>query len=190
MDGMSEISASRSLELTEPNAIKILLCYLLKKLDHPMTPEQLYEIAVGNDILNYFDFSGAMDSLLKNRCMKLGGGEYQLTDKGLVLASQFQQYVPKSFRDKLLVCALKYFARLKRENEVTCRCAEKDNGCTVECQIRDPAAGELLHLHLYAPDMEQARVLQNKIMSNPTGFYGRIMGYALDLVEEEPQIED
>ena len=192
MENISKISADYSLELKDSHAVKILLCYLLKKLDRPISPEQLYEIAVGSEIINYFFYTEAIDELVKNQTIlienKDGQEVYVLTEKGRYGADEFKQYVPKSFRDKLLTCALKFFAKLKRENEVICEFIELKNGYYVQCRILD-VGDDLLNMKIFAPDLEQAKFIQEKIMINPTDFYGKIMGFALFNVEEEPIIE-
>lgn len=192
MDNISKISADYSLELKDSQAVKILLCYLLKKLDRPITTEQLYEIAVGSEIINYFFYTEAMDELIKNQTIlkeKKDSQEYYvLAEKGKYTIDEFKQYVPKSFRDKLLTCALKFFAKLKRENEVKCEFVELKNGYYVECRILD-VGDDLLNMKIFAPDLEQAKFIRDKIMLNPTDFYGKIMGFALFNVEEEIVVE-
>jgi len=192
MENISKITADYSLELKDSHAVKILLCYLLKKLDRPVSPEQLYEIAVGSEIINYFFYTEAMDELIKNQTIlrenKDGKEFYILAEKGRYGADEFKQYVPKSFRDKLLTCALKFFAKLKRENEVKCDFIELENGYYVQCRILD-VSDDLLDMKIFAPDLEQAKFIKEKIMLNPTDFYAKIMGFALFNAEEEPIID-
>lgn len=193
MDIISKVSADYSLELKDSHVVRILICYLLQKLDRPVTPDQLYEIAVGNDIINYFFYTEAMNELIKNSTILVentnGCDSYILTDKGKITSEQFKQYVPKSFRDKLLTCALQYFARLKRENEVKCEILEAQNGYFVRCRILD-IGDDLLDMKIYAPDTEQAKLIRDKIMLNPADFYGKIMGFALFNTEDEIVLDE
>lgn len=192
MDNISKISAEYSLELKDSHTVRLLICYLLKKLDRPVTPDQLYEIAVGNDIINYFFYTEAIQELIKNKTVLLenqdGNEYYFLTDKGRLSIEDFKQYIPKSFRDKLLSCALRYFAQLKRESEVKCELEETSAGCYVRCRILDISC-DLLDMKIFAPDAEQAEFIRKKIMLNPADFYGKIMGFAL-LNEEDEIILD
>ncbi|HOV41774.1 MAG TPA: DUF4364 family protein [Oscillospiraceae bacterium] len=193
MDSISKVSADYSLELKDLHTVKILLCYLLKKLDRPVTPEQLYEIAVGNEIINYFFYTEAVDELVKNKTFlkEIHNGEevFVLAEKGKYSIDEFRQYVPKSFRDKLLTCALRYFAKLKRENEVKCEFIELEKGYYVRCRILD-IGDDLLDMKIFAPDLEQAKLIRDKIMLNPTDFYSKIMGFALFNTEEEIMVDD
>lgn len=188
MDTISKVTANYFMELTELHTVKILLCYLLEKLNKPITEEQLYEIAVSDEIINYFLFSEAMEELIKNETIIKKDGVLVLTNKGISCAKQFHQYVPKSFRDKLHKGALQYFARLKRENEVVCDVLPAEKGRYVRCRILDPQ-GDLMDLRLFAPDDEQAQLICEKIMLNPSAFYGKIINFALDNVEDEPELD-
>lgn len=193
MDEISRVSADRSFQLTESLSVKILICYLLKKLDRPVTAEQLYEIAVGNEIINYFYYTEAINELIKNQTIlteKTENGEiYILAEKGMYGADEFKKYVPKTFREKLLSAALKYFAKLKIESEVKCDIIKSENGYYVKCEILDKDYN-LMELKLFAPDEEQAKLVTDRILLNPTDFYGKVIGYALDNKEYEPEIED
>ena len=52
-------------EMTTVHSVKILLCYLLTKLDRPVAEEQLLEIAEDSGVINYFYLSEAIEDLLK-----------------------------------------------------------------------------------------------------------------------------
>lgn len=188
MDTISKISAEYSMELTELHSVKILLCYLLNRLNKPITADQLYEIAVSDGNVNYFIYSEAMEDLMKNETIikeTSDDVEYLiLAEKGKTGAEQFRQYVPKSFRDRILSSALKFFAKLKRENEVVCELIPLENGYYVHCRILD-ISDDLMELKIFAPDEEQAELIKEKIIMNPTEFYGKIMNFALNNVEEE-----
>lgn len=191
MDNISKISAEYSIELTEPHSVRILLCYLLDKLEKPITPVQLYDIVVGNEIVNYFYFTEALNDLTKNNTItaqKIDGVEYYvLSPKGKCGTEEFKQYVPKSFRDRVLKEALKYFAKLKQQNEVQCEITELKHGFYVEFKILDEN-DNLIEMKLFAPDKEQAKIIKHQIMLNPTDFYSKIIGYVLENKEYEPEI--
>lgn len=181
-----------NLELKDLHSVKVLICYLLKQLNSPITHDQLYEIAVGSEIINYFYFSEAMNDLYKVGAIvkefRDGTEVLVLTSKGSSSVEEFKKYVPKSFRDKLLSSALKFFAKLKCENEVSCEIEEIEGGYYINCCIHD-VKEDILQMKLYAPDMEQAKLIKDKIMLNPSDFYGKILNFALDNVEFEPKID-
>ena len=95
-------------EIRDIPTLNILLCYLLYKIDRPVSPDQLYDIAIGTGIINYFYYQDSIGYLLKNghiTAEKDDKGEdcYVLQPKGRECAKQLKNYAPKSYRDKLVL---------------------------------------------------------------------------------------
>ena len=180
-------------ETDSAHAAKVLLCFLLEKLDRPIEEKQLYEIAMNSGVVNYFYYNDAMSELLKNgsvtRQERDGTAYIILEEKGRWGADYFNDTVPYYFRKQLLSEALRYFARLRRESEADVEIIPKDNGCDVRCVIKDGKL-ELMKIDLYAPDEEQAGLLKEKIMLDPLEFYKKVIGFALGLEEPKPEIGD
>lgn len=66
MENYSKMSELASTELKDVQTVKILICYLLYRINKPVDSEQLYDIAVTTEIINYFFYQDAMDYLIKN----------------------------------------------------------------------------------------------------------------------------
>ena len=45
-----------------------------------------------------------------------------------------------------------------------------------------------MRLSLYAPDEEQAKLIREKILLDPAGFYSKVIGFALENEEEKIEI--
>ncbi len=181
-----------NIEMYSAHDVKVMLCYLLDKLKNPVTEEQLYEIVQESEIINYFYYTEAMGDLLKNesvvRVERNGEIYIEATEKGKYGAEYFNDSIPYYFRKKLLKTAMYYFARLKRESEADIEITEVANGCEVNCRIKDTNF-DLMRISLYAPDYDQAKVIKDKILLNPTDFYSRIIGFALENEEEQIKID-
>ena len=171
--------------------VKVMICYLLDKLKNPVTEEQLYEIVQESEIINYFYYTEAMGDLLKNESIvqiERNGAIYIVaTEKGKYGAEYFNDSIPYYFRKKLLKTAMYYFARLKRESEADIEITEVSNGCEVNCTIKDTSF-DLMRISLYAPDYDQAKVIKDKILLNPTDFYSKVISFALENEEEQIKI--
>ena len=174
-------------------AVKILLCYFLNKVQRGVTPTQLLEIATGGNIVNYFTYNHAVESMLENGLILEttidGENYYELTEKGRNGAEEFKTMAPKSAREKILAEGLRLFARLKNENTVSFETVENEKGCEIKCVCVDNDM-KLMELTLFAPDMEQAELIKSKIRMNPQAFYGKIMDFVLDNEEYVPNIKD
>ena len=178
------------LNLTDTYAVKILICYFLRQINRPITPMQLTEIATDDGIVNYFVFTEAMNQLLEAKTITLeeqdGEEYYVLSELAKVGADDFKRMVPKSFRDKILGSGLRFFAKLKNENDVKISITEQERGYSVGVHCTDGPL-MLMDLKLYAPDREQAELLADKIEKNPADFYGKVLDFALDNVDYKPE---
>ncbi len=174
-------------EVKDVPTINILLCYLLYKVNRPVETEQLYEIAIGTEIINYFYYQDSIDYLMRNLLISVieddGKSFFKLESKGIECARRLKSYAPKSYRDRLVLAAMRYFARIKAEHEVQIEYVPVENGCYTRVRCLDKDC-DLMDLRLYAPDLTQAKLIGEKIMLNPAGFYGKIVELALS--NEEP----
>ncbi|MBE6840989.1 MAG: DUF4364 family protein [Ruminococcus sp.] len=194
-ENIYKMAENADTDIKDVYTLNILICYLLYKLDRPVEVEQLYEIAVGSEIISYFFYQDSIDYLLKNDSIRIEKNEsgtdcYVLASKGINCAKNLKSYVPKSNREKLILSAMKYFARIKKEKEIKLEYIKLETGgYYMSVRFLDIKA-DLMELKLFAPDLTQAKLLGNKIMNNPAGFYSKLIELALENTEEEYDMTD
>ena len=194
-DNIFKMSQIADTEIKDTGMANILICYLLHKINRPVEIEQLYEIAVDTEIISYFFYQESIDYMLKNNMIKIIKNEnlkdcYINDEKGTQCAVELKRYVPKSYRDKIILSALKYFANIKKEQEVIVEYIKISTGgyyTRIRCL---DILNDLMDIKLYAPDYSQAKLLGEKIMLNPAGFYGKVITLALSNTEEEYDLSD
>lgn len=184
-------------ELNSVHSVKILLCYILDRLNRSVTEEQLMAVSRDSGIINYFCFSDALEELIANGSVVTEPYEDRqgnatrtvaVTEKGRLGSEYFNRYIPLVFRRKILKAAFAYFAALDRESLCSCTVDESDNGCTVHFRLMDGSC-ELINMSFYAPDRDQAEMISDRIRSNPTDAYRNILGYLLNNPDEQINIE-
>ncbi|HKM32452.1 MAG TPA: DUF4364 family protein [Oscillospiraceae bacterium] len=175
--------------LDEAYEIRILLCYMLRHVPNPLTHEQLVEVATTDDMINYFYLADAISGMKTQELVtyekdKDGKSYYKLTDKGAVIASEFKRYIPRTLRDRIVNAAVELFAKIKRDRELKCEFIElEQGGYEVRFALRS-ADNMLADIRLYAPEREQARKIKRNLEADPSSFYMKIIGLALDGAEE------
>lgn len=193
-ENLLKMSKMATPPIMDPHTANILICYLLYRIDKPVRVSHLYDIAVGNDIINYFAYQDSIAYLISHGSVLMqkhsnGIEYYSLTENGIRTAKELRNYVGKAYRDKLVSAALHYFARLKRQNEVKIDYIPLKKGYYVHVRCLD-VQDDLLDLKLYAPDYTQAKYLGEQIMLNPAGFYGKILDAAFFNEEEHYDLSD
>ncbi len=192
-ENLLKMSEMATPPVMETHMASILICYLLYRIDKPIEKAHLYDIAVSSNIINYFFYQESIDYLVKNNSIvetltEDGNSAYMLAENGVRCAKELRNYVSKAYRDKMVLCALRYFARLKRENEVKIEYIELEHGYYVHVRCLD-VQEDLLDMKLYAPDLAQAKYLGEQIMLNPAGFYGKILDAAFQNREDKMEID-
>ncbi|MCQ2469071.1 MAG: DUF4364 family protein [Ruminococcus sp.] len=193
-ENIKKMAERADTEIRDVPTLNILICYLLYKIDKPIETEQLYEIAIGTGIVNYFYYQDSIDYLLTNGLISIQKDSalndcYVLEQKGMTCAKELKIYAPKSYRDKLVLAALKYYARRKYEKELKIEYIPAEKGYYARIRCLDTNF-DLMDLKLYAPDLTQAKLIGEKVMLNPAGFYSKIIDLALSNEELPYDLSD
>ncbi len=180
------------LELKDILAVKILLMYFLDQVGRPMPPRQLNEIVSGSGVVNYFLYTEAVSSMLEAGIIRLEeapeGSVFVLSEQGRAGAEEFRTMVPKSFRDKILAAGMRFFAKMKNANTVKLEVIPLPKGCEVRFCAEEGEL-QLMELHMFAPDEQQAELIRTKIEQNPAGFYSKVLDFVLENEEYVPEVE-
>jgi len=172
--------------------VKILLAYFLNKIERPVTPAQLNEIATGDGVVNYFLYVEAVEQMLKNGTLKLiedeGTEYYVLTDEGKN-GADFKELVNRSTRERIYASGLRLFAKLRAEREMRFEITQQKNGYSVHAVCEDGGI-TLMDLTLFAPDKEQAEFIKSKILMNPSEFYSKVLDFVIENEEFVPSVSD
>ena len=174
--------------LDEVYEVRILLCYLIKHSPSPLTHDNIFEIATKNDLINYFYLEDALCGLVelgyaKTQEAKDGNSYYTLTENGESIAKEFQRYIPKALRDRIIDEAVSLFNKIKREKEVKCKTVKLENGYELQFTL---LSGEtvIMKLKMFTPDISSAKYFTKKIEKDPSAFYKYLIDYLTDGYKE------
>lgn len=183
-ENLMRISELADRSVTDPSVANVLLCYMMYRVDVPMDEELLYDIAVTGGIINYFTYQDAMQSLRTNGSVTVTSNEkgvasYTLTPKGVDCAKKLKTVAAKSYRDHIVLAARREIERRRNRDDVKVEYLPLEQGCHLRVQITDQSV-TLLELTLFTPDMKQAQLLGENILSNPSVFYNQVLEAAMN----------
>lgn len=182
-ENLMRISELADRSVTDSSVANVLLCYMLYRVNAPLESELLYEIAVTEGIINYFTYQDSLETLLQNgsvisKINEKGEKLYSLTDNGIDCAKKLKTFAAKSYRDHIVLAAKRAIERRKNEDAVKVDYIPLKHGCHLRVRIMDHEL-LLLELTLYTPDMRQAKLLGERILSNPSAFYNNVLQSAM-----------
>lgn len=159
--------------------IRLLICYILKSVDAPMSRMTINDALQQDGLANYFEVGQAMDELLKtgNITMEVKDGEEVLlvTDRGRQAAEILQTSLPATVREKAVNSAIRLTTRAKieRENRITTE-KRPDGGYTVTFTLLD-GESELMKLSVYVADGIQAEQIKQNFIDDPVKVYSAVL---------------
>ncbi|MDR1674521.1 MAG: DUF4364 family protein [Oscillospiraceae bacterium] len=181
------------IELRDVDIIKVLICYVLYKIEMPAADSQLREVIVGSGAVNYFFYTDALDGLVRHNSISVdlqnGENVYTLEEKGRLCAETLKSHVPKLFRDRVIEKAVRYFTKVRNRENITVEYEKAGNGYTVVFKCNDNV-NDLIDLKFFAPDEKQAKLLSDNIERNPLGFYTDLIALALHNKDIEVDLTD
>ncbi len=159
-------------KMSDRDDVKKSICFLLHKIDTPMTTGDLNVIfqSVGVD---YFLLSDALSDLAEAKSVLMSGNRVSVTDKGRQVCETFGNDIPLTFKKTLLAAAIEYLPTAVSVGGCECRYEKRDSGYEVIFGIRDRELTVLM-LSLHVSDEEQAKAITDNINSDPVGMYKRI----------------
>ena len=159
--------------------IRLLVCYLLKSVDSPMTRQMLNEAMQEDGLANYFEVGQAIEELLKTGNITadiLGDDEViSVTEKGREAAEMLQTILPKTVREKAVNSAIRLItkARVERENQIEVK-KEENGGYTITFTLFDKNT-QFMKLSVYVCDSLQLEQVKQNFINDPVKVYSTII---------------
>lgn len=164
--------------LTDRVKIRLLICFIMDKLNLPVSAQTVSDIILDQGLANYFEVSAAIGDLVEAESIVPVPGfspvHYILTHKGTASVQRIVTDLPLSVRDKALESADRLVIRRidQEENKVTV--TQTGDGYTVTIRMTD-IGSDLLQMTLYVPDREAADRVTENFFRNPPGLYSGVL---------------
>ena len=153
------------------NEIRILICYLIKSVKAPVSKELILESLQKDGLANYFEASACFDDLVKNRHITVNdNNKYILTEDGMMIATQLEDSLAYTVKEKAFHCVMMLLEEEKTERENKVKIVKNERGYNVKCSITSEGL-TILSLEFYVPDYEQAKLVKKNFRKNPELLY-------------------
>lgn len=165
--------------LRNRDEIRLLVCYLLKAIDKPISRTQINDAMLSNGLANYFEINQAIAELLKNGSidMQLENDEETLviTERGREIADTLETSLPKTVREQAVNSAIKLMTMAKRmrENKIE---TEKLPGGGYNVTFGLQSGEEtLMQLTVFVADSMQLEMVKKNFLEDPVKLYSSII---------------
>lgn len=156
--------------LTDSTEIRLLLCYLIKTAG-PVTRETLEGALLQEELVNYFEFAGALGELEHQQLVTIEDRGYKITDKGAKVADTLAEDLPRSVRESAILAVIRLQSWAHRAAQNHAAVEHDANGYKVVCIIRDEGQPESFRLELAMPDALTAEEVKNRFIARGSQIY-------------------
>ncbi len=165
--------------LFHTDEIKTLICYLLRKVDQPLSSEQIRQTLVSQGLANYFDVSESISELLRagNVTADFDDGEEEqlhLTPIGETASMELLRDIPRSVREQALSAALEAVAKVRNAEQTKIDVEPCGSGFNVTFRVADREE-DLMRITLYAADRAQVERMKDNFLKDPVRIYSGIL---------------
>lgn len=159
--------------------IKILILFILGRLDQKVDTNTLTELCLCDGGISYFDYTECLSELVDTGHIVLRDGAYEITEKGRKNGKITESSIPYSVRVKAEKEIAIKKQQLRRSSMIKAEAAEcEDGGYTVTLSMSD-GLGDVLQIKLLAGDKTQAQSLCRGFKSRAEKVYSTLINEIL-----------
>lgn len=178
--------------LTNDFEVKILICFLLKKIEQPLSFDQVNEILQKTGFVNYFEFVEAVSELQKTEHVLLtidenGQEVFQLSEIGEAMAQTFHHTLPLTVREKTVESARELIQMQKQLEETEVRYHAVDDGYILTMKLKD-IGSDLMDLSVFVPSEDECVEIRERIYADPLLLYKTLLAVMMGDYQEGKQL--
>ena len=155
--------------------VKVLILYVMSRVNYPVTIQQIYELCYQDECLSYFDVCTAVPEMVNSLHLQLLENDcYAITEKGKADGALPQDSIAFTVRQKA------ENRQIRRSSYVKTQILPRENGDFTVLMSLDDEMGNLMTLELMAPDQRQAVRLGRLFEKKAEVIYNLTMTELLD----------
>lgn len=163
---------------------KLLILYILQKINHPVSYKELLELVISISDMNYFDFQQFLQDLLDdNFILKYIQNDdeiIELTDEGKNALNLTIDMLPGIIKLKVDSSFKQQYNKIKDEFSVYAKYVPiTENNFTVTCKIIENSQ-TIFNLETIADSKEQAKQIVNNWNKNAEKIYPEILNQLMN----------
>lgn len=161
--------------------IRIIICYILKNVDAPLTRDNMQSALYDNGIANYFEISQAIDNLLDVGAIETRDNTLILNQKGEQIARDLNDELSLFIKNKAVRAAKLTVVYEKRKKENNISIVKLDDkkyrlDITLLSGLADNEnTDELMKVSVFVTDSLQAETMKTTFLNNPVRLYEKVI---------------
>lgn len=177
---MSETGKNTMIEEYDEAENKLLLLYLIDKMDIPLSNTQISQFALEENYMNYFTLQQSLSEMVESgyldKTQDNNNTRYTATDEGITTLEYFEKHIPIDIRNKINQYVLDNRSTIKKDFEITANYFydHPNNEFIVKCGIYEDDS-MLMEINVSVVNRNQAKLICNNWKQNVNKLYGSIL---------------
>ncbi len=169
--------------------VKVLILFVMARVNYPVTIQQIYELCYQDDCLSYFDVCTAIPEMVKSGHLKASEEAecYVITEKGKADGSLTEDSIAFTVKQRADNAVNRFNRQIRRSSYVKTQVVPREKGDFSVIMSLDDEMGNLMTLELLAPNQRQAVRLAKLFEKKAEMVYNLTM---TELLDEEDQIDE
>ena len=161
--------------------VKVLILFILARIETPLDVDQIYEVAYQDDSLNYFVLAESVHELKDTGHLDVDeNGCYTITEKGRKQGGYVEDSLAVPVVEKVTAAIHDKIDQLYRESLLTTEASQDENGHWVATLNYREDNKPLMTVSLLAPNENHARAMTENMRKNVAPLYKAAMDAATD----------
>lgn len=159
---------------------KLLLLYLINKMDIPLSNAQISQFALEEELMDYFSLQDALHNMVStgylDKSQDNNATRYAITDEGLTTLEYFEKQIRADIRNRINKFVAENRKAVKKDYEITANYFydHANNEFIVKCGIYEDEI-MLMEINLSVVTREQAKLICGNWKANVNTLYGNII---------------
>ncbi|OPJ56397.1 DUF4364 family protein [Alkalithermobacter paradoxus] len=158
---------------------KLLILYVLNKMEIPLTNSQITQVIMENEFVNYFSLQQFISELTDSRFIKIvkedGKDYYSLTQKSIETLEYFISRIPDDTKEKIDLYVMNNKENILKETQIKSNFSKVGNNeFIVNLKVIENQT-ELINIDLNVPSNKQAKLICDNWKKNAPDIYGEII---------------
>lgn len=171
--------------LTNDTEIRILLCYLIKSVG-PVTREAMEAALLQEELVNYFEFVGALNDLVAQGLAIEGVNGYTITEKGTTVAQTLSEDLPRSVRESAILAVIRIQSWVHKAAQNHADIEKDGDRYRVTCTIQDKNQQHgAFTLQVTMPDAMTAEQVRDHFVACGSEIYNKVLNLLTQPLSDE-----
>lgn len=161
--------------------VKVLILFILARIETPLDVDQIYEVAYQDDSLNYFVLAESVHELTDTGHLAQNeNGCYTITEKGRKQGGFVEDSLAIPVVEKVSAAIQRKIDELYRESLLTTETCQDENGHWIATLNYQEERKPLMRVSLMAPNEAHAKAMAENMKKNVSALYKAAMDAATD----------